>query len=47
MPVGILRQLDQPTHSDLVDAQIEAAIAKSGPGDLRKALIAGETWTVE
>ena len=47
VPVGILRQVARPTHSDLVDAQIEAAIAKSGPGDLRKALMAGETWTVE
>ncbi len=47
VPVGILRQVDRPTHSDLVDAQIEAAIAKSGPGDLRSALLAGETWTVE
>jgi len=47
VPVGIFRQVDEPTHSDLVDAQIEAAIAKSGPGDLRKALLAGETWNVE
>ena len=47
VPVGIFRQVEQPTHSDLVDAQIEAAIAKAGPGDLRKALMAGETWTVE
>ena len=47
VPVGILRQVELPTHSELVDAQIEAAIAKSGPGDLRKALAAGETWIVE
>jgi 2-oxoglutarate ferredoxin oxidoreductase subunit beta len=47
VPVGILRQVDRPTHSDLVDAQIETAIAKSGPGDLRQALMAGETWNVE
>jgi 2-oxoglutarate ferredoxin oxidoreductase subunit beta len=47
VPVGILREVDRPTHSDLVDAQITAAIAKSGPGDLRTALMAGETWTVE
>ncbi len=47
MPGGILRQVDRPTHSDLVDAQIQQAIAKSGPGDLRAALLAGETWTVE
>jgi len=47
VPVGVLRQVDRPTHSDLVDAQIEQAIVKSGPGDLVKTLHAGETWTVE
>ncbi len=47
VPVGVLRQVERPTYSDLMDAQIDQAIAKSGPGDLRKALQAGETWTVE
>ena len=47
VPVGVLRQVERPTYSDLMDAQIEQAIAKSGPGDLRRALQAGETWTVE
>ncbi len=47
VPVGVLREVERPTHSDLVDEQIEQAIAKSGPGDLAKALLAGETWTVE
>ena len=36
-----------PTHSDLMDGQIEQAIEKSGEGDLAKVLLAGETWTVE
>jgi hypothetical protein len=39
--------VERPTYSDLVDGQIAQAIAKSGPGDLRTALMAGETWTVE
>jgi 2-oxoglutarate ferredoxin oxidoreductase subunit beta len=47
VPVGVLREVDRPTHSDLVDAQIEAAIAKSGPGDLAQVLVSGETWTVD
>ena len=47
VPVGVLRDVQQPTHSDLIDAQIEQAIEKSGEGDLAKALVAGETWTVE
>ncbi len=47
VPVGVLRQVERPTQSELIDAQIEEAIAKSGPGDLMQALRAGETWTVE
>jgi 2-oxoglutarate ferredoxin oxidoreductase subunit beta len=47
VPVGVLRQVDRPILSDLIDAQIEAAIEKSGRGDLAKVLLAGETWTVE
>ena len=47
VPVGVLRDVQKPTHSDLIDAQIEQAIEKSGEGNLAKALVAGETWTVE
>jgi 2-oxoglutarate/2-oxoacid ferredoxin oxidoreductase subunit beta len=47
VPVGVLRAVQKPTHSDLLDAQIEQAKEKSGEGDLAKALVAGETWTVE
>src|SRR5262249_19063359 len=47
VPVGVLRDVSQPTHSDLVDAQIQQAVEKSGAGDIAKALVAGETWTVE
>ena len=47
VPVGVLRDVSQPTHSDLMDGQIQQAIEKSGEGDLAKVLLAGETWTVE
>src|SRR6187397_2842611 len=47
VPVGVLRDVQKPTHSDLIDAQIQQAIEKSGEGNLAKALVAGETWTVE
>jgi 2-oxoglutarate ferredoxin oxidoreductase subunit beta len=47
VPVGVLRDVSQPTHSDLMDSQIQQAIEKSGEGDLAKVLLAGETWTVE
>ena len=47
VPVGVLRDVDRPTHSDLLDAQIRQAVEKSGEGDLAEVLAAGETWTVE
>ena len=47
VPVGVLREVQRPTQSELIESQIEQAIAKSGPGDLVQALRAGETWTVE
>ena len=47
VPVGVFRDVDRPTHSDLVDGQIREAIERSGEGDLAKALFSGETWTVE
>ena len=47
VPVGVLRDVNKPTHSDLIDAQIQQAIEKSGEGNLAKALVSGETWTVE
>jgi len=44
--VVVLRRIKQPTHDALMDEQIRTATDKSGPGDLGKALLAGETWTV-
>ncbi|MFN8622676.1 MAG: 2-oxoacid:ferredoxin oxidoreductase subunit beta [Chloroflexota bacterium] len=46
VPVGILKRTAKPTHDQLVQAQIDDAIAKHGEGDLSKLLFAGETWTV-
>ena len=47
VPVGVLRAVSRPTHDELVSSQIDAAIAKSGAGDLGQALASGETWTVD
>ena len=47
VPVGVLRAIERPTHSDLIDEQIAQAKAKSGEGDIAKALVSGETWTVD
>jgi hypothetical protein len=36
-----------PDYEDLMAGQIDAAIAKSGPGSLEKLLNSGDTWVVE
>ncbi len=47
VPVGVLRNIERPTHDQLMTAQIEAEIARRGRGDLAQLLAGGETWTVE
>ena len=47
VPVGVLRAVPRPTHDQLIEQQISAAIASTGVGDLAAALASGETWTVE
>jgi 2-oxoglutarate ferredoxin oxidoreductase subunit beta len=46
-PVGVLRAVERPSYERMLDAQIEAAVAQRGPGDLRALLHSGDTWTVE
>jgi 2-oxoglutarate/2-oxoacid ferredoxin oxidoreductase subunit beta len=45
VPVGVLRNIDRPTHDQLVTAQLDDAVTQYGKGDLRKLLLSGETWT--
>ncbi len=47
VPVGVFRAVPRPTHDQLIEQQIDAAIAARGRGDLAEALASGETWTVE
>ena len=47
VPVGVLRAVSRPTHDQLLEDQLTAAVAKSGPGDLARVLHGNETWTVE
>ncbi len=47
VPVGVLRDVQRPTHDQLMVEQIAAARARTGEGDLAAALGSGETWTVE
>jgi 2-oxoglutarate ferredoxin oxidoreductase subunit beta len=43
----VLRAVARPTHDQLVDQQIAAAVAARGEGDLAAILSSGETWTVD
>ena len=48
VPVGVLRDIERPTHDQLMDAQIRHAVDESGDGRPRaRLLVGGETWTVE
>jgi 2-oxoglutarate ferredoxin oxidoreductase subunit beta len=46
-PVGIFRAIERPTYEDMMEDQIEAAVAKSGQGSLEKLMNSGDTWLVE
>jgi len=44
VPLGVFRRVQRPTHDQLLQAQIDDALAARGEGDLRKLLFGGETW---
>ena len=46
-PVGVFRAVERPSYDQLMADQIDAAIAKSGPGSLEKLIYTGDMWTVE
>ncbi|HEU4931818.1 MAG TPA: 2-oxoacid:ferredoxin oxidoreductase subunit beta [Pyrinomonadaceae bacterium] len=46
-PVGIFRTIDRPTYEDMMMDQIDASVAKFGPGNLEKLINSGDTWVVE
>jgi len=46
-PVGIFRAVERDTYEDMLVHQIDAAIAKSGPGSLEKLINSGDTWVVD
>jgi 2-oxoglutarate ferredoxin oxidoreductase subunit beta len=45
-PVGVFRQVEQPSYDQLMAEQIEAARQRSGPGDLAALLAGNDTWEV-
>jgi len=44
VPVGVLRNIEKPTHDQLLTEQITTAVGKQGSGDLARLLNSGETW---
>jgi len=44
VPVGVFRRVERPTHDQLMLAQVDDAITRSGAGDLHELLHSGETW---
>ncbi|HSE18409.1 MAG TPA: 2-oxoacid:ferredoxin oxidoreductase subunit beta [Pyrinomonadaceae bacterium] len=46
-PVGIFRAIERPTYEEMMEDQIEAAVAKTGPGSLEKLINSGDTWVVD
>jgi 2-oxoglutarate ferredoxin oxidoreductase subunit beta len=45
-PVGVFRQVEQPSYDQLMAEQIEGARSRSGPGDLAALLAGNDTWEV-
>ena len=45
-PIGIFRDVERQTYDDAMSAQIDAARAKRGDGDLAALLAGGDTWRV-
>ena len=47
VPVGVIRAVKRPTYNELLEDQIQGAIAKQGAGDITSLLHEGDVWTVE
>ena len=46
VPVGVFRSVAKPTYDELMEAQVEDAISRSGAGDLERLLNSGDVWVV-
>ncbi|MGH3399683.1 MAG: 2-oxoacid:ferredoxin oxidoreductase subunit beta, partial [Streptosporangiaceae bacterium] len=47
VPVGVFRNVERPTHDEMLTAQVQTAVAQRGEGDLAELLRSGDAWTVE
>jgi 2-oxoglutarate/2-oxoacid ferredoxin oxidoreductase subunit beta len=46
VPIGVLCAIEAPIYEDVLLDQEQRAISERGPGDIRKLLASGETWTI-
>src|SRR4029434_4132040 len=46
IPLGVFRAIRKPTYEEMLNGQIQDALAKNGKGSLEKLLQSGDTWTV-
>jgi 2-oxoglutarate/2-oxoacid ferredoxin oxidoreductase subunit beta len=44
---GVIYNIRKPTYEELVQSQIDASLAKKGPGKIEDLFTAEDTWTVE
>jgi 2-oxoglutarate ferredoxin oxidoreductase subunit beta len=47
VPIGIFRDVERATYEDMMQEQIDDAVARTGPGDLEKLIKGGDTWMIE
>ena len=47
VPLGVLRAFQKPTYDELMEDQVQEAIAKQGEGDLEALFAEGDTWVVD
>lgn len=46
-PIGVFRDIDQPTYDDMINDQVKDAREEKGDGDLATLFHSGDTWTVD
>ncbi len=46
-PLGVFRSVQRPVYGDTMEHQLRVAADQQGPGDLKRLLASGDTWTVD
>jgi len=47
VPVGVFRAIEKPCYEEMLQEQVETAVAQRGAGSLEDLLHSGDTWQVE